>query len=72
VKNPWTSSFKGRHSPLFELARVLVRLDYIASIIVNANDGVMRSAVELRIIDCVADCVRLAIPQAPEWQRIED
>jgi hypothetical protein len=32
--------------PFFELACVLVRLDYIASVIVNANDGQM--------IDCDA------------------
>ena len=24
----------------------------------------------LRVVDCVADRVRLAIPQATEWQRI--
>jgi len=29
-------------SPLFEVARVLVRLDHIASLIVNANDGGVR------------------------------
>jgi hypothetical protein len=28
-------------SPLFEIARVLVRLDHIARIIVNANHGIM-------------------------------
>jgi hypothetical protein len=28
-------------SPLFELARVLVRLDHIARFIVNTNHGVM-------------------------------
>ena len=44
----------------------------VVRFIENPNDGVMRSAVELRIIDCVADCVRLAIPQPTEWQRIED
>jgi hypothetical protein len=27
---------------LFELARMLVRFDYVASFIVNANDGVMQ------------------------------
>jgi hypothetical protein len=30
-----------KNSPLFELAGVLVRLDHIASFIVNANHGVM-------------------------------
>jgi hypothetical protein len=29
------------NSPLFELARVFVRLDHVASFIVNANHGVM-------------------------------
>jgi hypothetical protein len=28
-------------SPLFELARVLVRFNHIASVIVNANHGIM-------------------------------
>jgi hypothetical protein len=28
-------------SPIFEIARVLVRLDHIASLIVNANQGIM-------------------------------
>jgi hypothetical protein len=41
-------------SPLSELARVLVRLDHVASRIVNANHCIMRSAVELRVADCVA------------------
>jgi hypothetical protein len=30
-----------KRSPLFELARVLVSFDHIASIIVNANHGIM-------------------------------
>jgi hypothetical protein len=38
-------------SPLFEITRVLVRLDHMASIIVNANDGQM--------MDCDALCSRL-------------
>jgi hypothetical protein len=28
-------------SPLFEIASVLVRLDHVASFIVNANDGIL-------------------------------
>jgi len=28
--------------PLFEIAFVLVRLDYFVRVIVNANDGIMR------------------------------
>ncbi len=26
----------------------------------------------LGVVDCIADCVWLAIPQATEWQRIGD
>jgi hypothetical protein len=29
-----------QNSPLFEIARVLVRFDHIASRIINANDGI--------------------------------
>ena len=53
-------------SPLFELALVLMRLDYVASGIVNANHGIMRTAEKL----CVEGCVWLAVPQPTEWQRI--
>ena len=45
----------------FEVASVLVRLDHVAGIIVNANRCALRPTVELRIYDCVLDCVRLAI-----------
>ena len=37
----------GETSPLFELARVLVRLDHVASFIVNANHSIMRAAEKL-------------------------
>ena len=40
-----------RRSPIFEIARVLVRFDQVASFIVNANDGVMRTTLKL----CVAE-----------------
>jgi hypothetical protein len=49
---------------------VLVRLDHVASVIVNANYCTLRAAVELRVADCILDCVRLAIPQPTEWQHI--
>jgi hypothetical protein len=42
-----------RRSPLFEITRMLVRLDHIARFIVNPNR-----------------CIRPAVPQATEWQRI--
>jgi hypothetical protein len=47
-----------------------VRLDHIASGIVNPNHGIMRPAVEFGVVDCIAECVRLVIPQPPEWQHI--
>jgi hypothetical protein len=55
-------------SPLAEIACVLVRLDHIASLIVNANHDLMGAAVKLR----VADCIRFALPQCTEWERIGD
>jgi hypothetical protein len=33
--------FEKRNSPLFEIARVLVRFDHIAGFIVNADDRIM-------------------------------
>jgi len=42
-------------SPLFELVRVLVRFNHVASIIVNADNRVMGAAEKLCVIDCVAD-----------------
>jgi hypothetical protein len=55
-------------SPLFEIASVLVRLDHVASVIINANHGIVGAAEKLG----VADCIRLAVPKATKWQRIGD
>ena len=57
-------------SPLFEIARVPVCLDHVASFIVNANHGVTRRAAKLGVADCIADCVWLTVPQATERQRV--
>jgi hypothetical protein len=43
-----TTTFSSRLR-LFEIARVLVHLNHIASLIVNANHGIMRPAEELRV-----------------------
>ena len=51
---------------------MLVRLDDVASIIVNANDGIVRSAEKLCVIDGVACRVRSIIPQPTERQHIAD
>ena len=40
---------------------MLVRLDHVASFIVNADHGALWPTVELRIHDCVLDCVRLDV-----------
>ena len=55
---------------LAKIARVLVRLDHVARFIVDPNHGVMRAAIELCVVNCVADCVWVTVPQATEWQRI--
>jgi hypothetical protein len=47
-----------------------MRLDHVASLTVNANHRIVRPAEKFRLADCIADCVRFAVPQATEWQRI--
>ena len=68
--NLHTAQAAWQNSPLFELACVLACFDHVARLIVNANHSVMRAAEKLRVADCVADCIRLSVPQATEWQRI--
>ena len=41
----------------FELALMLARLDHVASVIGNANRGIMRAAVMFGVSDCVRDGV---------------
>ena len=53
--------------PLPEIARVLVRFNHVASLIVNANHSIMRPAAKLRVIDGI---IRLGVPQATEWEQI--
>ena len=57
---------------LFEIAHVFVRLNHVARFIVNANHGIVRTATELRVVDRMTDCVRLAVSQAAKWQAIGD
>jgi hypothetical protein len=57
-------------SQLFEIARVLVRLDHVARFVKNADHRVMSAAVKLCVTDCITDRIRLAIPQAAEGQRL--
>ena len=59
------------NSPLFELARVLVRLDHVAPIAsYNANHSTVRPAEKLRVTNCVADHVQLAVQQPTEGKRV--
>ena len=41
-------------SPLFKIARVLVRLIKLPCVIANANHSIMRPAEKLGVADCVA------------------
>ena len=59
-------------SKLVAIASVFVCFYHVASFIVNANHSIMRTAVKLCVVDCIADCVLLAIPQRAEWQRIRN
>jgi hypothetical protein len=43
--------------------------DHVASIIVNANHSIAGAAEKLRVVNCVGDCVWLAVPP-PEWHHI--
>ena len=52
------AAFVFTRSAVFEIARVLVRFDHIASIIVNVNHGVMSAAVLAGVAGCIADSVR--------------
>ena len=44
-----------------------MRFDHLAGRIVNANRGIVPTAVVDRVADCV---IRRAVPQPTEWQRI--
>ena len=57
--------------PLFELASVLVRLNHVASFIVNANHSIVRATVIFRVDDCIRDGIRPTTPESPEWQTSE-
>jgi hypothetical protein len=46
-----------KNSRLFEIALVFVRLDHVASFIINADHGVIRTVKNLAIGDRIADCV---------------
>ena len=47
----WEARWRRENSPLLKIARVLVRLDHVANVIVNANHRLMRAAAVLRVSD---------------------
>jgi len=49
---------------------VLVCFDHAASVIVNANHGIMRAAEMLRVSDCVRNGIWLGVPQCAKRQPI--
>jgi hypothetical protein len=63
-------AIKNDSGAILRLARVFVRFDHVASVIVNANHSIMRTAVKLGKADGVADCVWPGIPQWTVCQRI--
>jgi len=44
----------------------------VASFVVNTNHGIMWPAAKLCVVNCVAECVSLAVPEPTKWQRILD
>src|SRR4029453_13793411 len=62
----------GQPLSLFEIALVLVRLDHVASFVVNANHGIVRPAIMFCVSDCIRDGIRPVMPQTTEWQHIGD
>jgi hypothetical protein len=48
----------------FEIPRVLMRFDHVASCILNVNHGIVRPAGKLCVSDCIASSVWPAVPQA--------
>jgi len=65
-------SRESKRSPLLEIAHLLVRFNHIASLIENPDNGSIRPAEELRVVNCIRGCIGSAVPQTIEWQRIGD
>jgi len=58
------------HEVNLSLARVLLCLDDIPTLIVNVNEGTLRASAMLRVSGSVADCIRLARSKRPKGQRV--
>jgi hypothetical protein len=55
---------------LAEIVGLLVRFDHVARCIENPNHSIMRAAIEFRVVNRIARCVRPAVAQPTEWQNI--
>ena len=54
----------------FEIAFVLVRLDHVSNVIVNANHSIMRTAVMRCVSDCVVYRTWPVIPHPTEREHV--
>ena len=68
-KNPDTSKSL---TVSWNRARVLVRFDHTASVIVNSDHGILWSTEKLRVIASVAGLIRLPALKACEWEHIRN
>src|SRR4029450_1418143 len=57
---------------VFKIAFVSAYFNHFASVIVDANHGTMRASVKLRECNCVADCIRLAVPRPTEGHYVRN
>ena len=63
-------SFICAAQPQCRLPELLVRVDHFARVIVDADDGMIRSTAVLCVSDSVRDCIRPVVPQPTKCQRI--
>jgi hypothetical protein len=53
---------------LFEIACLLLCVDYVASFIKNANHSIVRAAKKLGVADCVANCKDAEMKSGRGWR----
>lgn len=52
----------GKTHPSLKSPLMLTRLDHVASAVIHANHSMIRTTLNLRAFDCVANCIPLAKP----------
>jgi hypothetical protein len=68
----WDKAKKTESLRFFEVARVLVRFDQLASCIVNANYSDVRATEEIRVVNGVSYSLFATQQHAPKWKRIRE